>query len=94
MSTGTGAAPASLDLTSSRLSLHPVSAIRMRDEFAGVGAVEAYDPGGLPLRERFGISRIWTPEIVAEPSFSDRQLTPASVLLAITTHDEPRVVLT
>ncbi|MCC6440809.1 MAG: CoA pyrophosphatase [Rhodanobacteraceae bacterium] len=46
------------------------------------------------LRERFGISRIWTPEIVAEPSFSDRQLTPASVLLAITTHDEPRVVLT
>lgn len=46
------------------------------------------------LRQRFVAPREWAPEIVAEPRFSDRQLTPASVLLAIAIRDEPMVLLT
>lgn len=51
------------------------------------------------LRARFAQPPEWTPEVREEPSFSDRQPTPAAVLIAITMADgisrhEPSVLLT
>lgn len=46
------------------------------------------------LRQRFETPRNWAPEYVAEPRFSDRSPTPASVLLAIVARAEPMVLLT
>lgn len=64
----------------------------------GVDAhLPAVDPATLSpqaLEQRFVAPRIWVPEYVAEPRFSDRMPTPASVLLAIVAREEPMVLLT
>lgn len=46
------------------------------------------------LRQRFAIPRDWQPELVAEPRFTNRSLSPASVLLAIVPREQPMVLLT
>ncbi len=46
------------------------------------------------LRARFRQAREWSPEVRAEPRFSDRQLAQAAVLVAIVARDEPTVLLT
>lgn len=46
------------------------------------------------LRARFERPAPWEPEVLAEPRFSDRPPTPASVLVAIVLRAEPMVLLT
>ena len=46
------------------------------------------------LRQRFEIPRDWQPELVAEPRFTSRSPSPASVLLAIVPREQPMVLLT
>lgn len=46
------------------------------------------------LRQRFISPPVWTPELVAEKTFSDRQPIHASVLLPIVMREQPTVLLT
>lgn len=46
------------------------------------------------LRERFGVSRDWQPEITVERPWTAQALTQASVLVAIVDRDQPTVILT
>ncbi len=50
--------------------------------------------GAVALQQRFDAPRLWVPEFVEEPRFSDRMPTPASVLVAVVMRDEPMVLLT
>lgn len=57
----------------------------------------AIDPGALgaaALQHRFDAPRVWVPEYVEEPRYSDKTPTPASVLVAVVMRDEPMVLLT
>ncbi|MDP1998429.1 MAG: CoA pyrophosphatase [Rhodoferax sp.] len=46
------------------------------------------------LKQRFAQPPVWHPELVAEKRFSDKALTPASVLIPIVMRDRPTVLLT
>lgn len=46
------------------------------------------------LRRRFAHPPAWSPEVWAEPRFTDRKTAAASVLVPIVTRDEPMVLLT
>lgn len=46
------------------------------------------------LRQRFASPPIWTPELVRERKFMDRQPAQAAVLLGLVMRDEPMVLLT
>lgn len=46
------------------------------------------------LRQRFSLPPAWSPEVVREKRFSDRQPADASVLVPIVLRDEPTVLLT
>lgn len=48
----------------------------------------------LALRARFLEARTWSPEVRAEPRFTDRQLARAAVLVAVVARHEPTVLLT
>jgi 8-oxo-dGTP pyrophosphatase MutT (NUDIX family) len=57
----------------------------------------AIDPQALStvaLQHRFDAPRVWVPEYVDEPRYSDKTPTPASVLVAVVMRDEPMVLLT
>lgn len=57
-------------------------------------AVSAENLRADALRQRFLHPPKWTPEIVSEPSFSDRTPTRAAVLIAVVQHAEPTILLT
>lgn len=57
-------------------------------------AVDRAELGAAALQQRFTAPRVWVPEFVEEPRFSDRTPTPASVLVAVVMRDEPMVLLT
>ena len=57
-------------------------------------AIDSAEFGAAALQQRFQAPRLWVPEIVEEPRFSDRTPTPASVLVAVVMRDEPMVLLT
>lgn len=46
------------------------------------------------LRERFAVPPVWTPEVLAEKSFSQRASMRASVLIPIVMREQPTVLLT
>lgn len=46
------------------------------------------------VRQRFAEPRVWTPELLGEPRFTDRQLAEASVLVPIVMRERPMVLLT
>jgi len=46
------------------------------------------------LQQRFAVPRVWQPELVAEPRFSNRTPALASVLVPIVLRDQPMVLLT
>lgn len=53
---------------------------------------EVMQPGA--LRQRFATPPIWTPEVLAEKKFMDREPVPAAVLIPIVMRREPMVLLT
>ncbi len=57
-------------------------------------AIDRSQLGGVALQQRFVAQRVWVPEFVEEPRFSDRTPTLASVLVAVVMRDEPMVLLT
>jgi len=57
-------------------------------------AVDRAELGAAALQQRFTAPRVWVPEFVEEPRFSDRTPTPASVLVAVVMRDEFMVLLT
>ncbi len=57
-------------------------------------AIDPAELGAAALQQRFDAPRVWAPEFVEEPRFSDRTPTPASVLVAVVMRDEPMVLLT
>lgn len=61
---------------------------------AHLPAVAATSLALAALRERFLRPPLWEPELLAEPRFTDRAPTPASVLVPIVWRDEPMVLLT
>lgn len=61
---------------------------------AHLPAVSADRLTPLALRERFAAPPIWTPEVVRETSFSQRERANASVLLPLVMRDELSVLLT
>jgi len=46
------------------------------------------------LRQRFQRPPVWTPEVLAEPRFTDRQIAHAAVLVPVVMRAEPMVLLT
>jgi len=50
--------------------------------------------GSQALIRRFAEPPNWQPEFQTEPRFSDRSLTPASVLIGLVMHERPTVLLT
>lgn len=57
-------------------------------------AIDRVELCAAALQQRFDAPRVWVPEFVGEPRFSDRTPTPASVLVAVVMRDEPMVLLT
>lgn len=57
-------------------------------------AIDPAQLGAAALQQRFDAPRVWAPEFVEEPRFSDRTPTQASVLVAVVMRDEPMVLLT
>lgn len=61
---------------------------------AHLSAIPANQLTPQALRARFKVPPIWTPEVVLESSFSQRERSNASVLLALVMRDELNVLLT